>query len=116
MELFTNIPLIAALTGIIFAQIIKVPITFVITKVFEPRLVFRSSGMLSSHTAGGSALPTSIGVIEGFGTSLAAASFVFSVIIRLDASGLRRQAGMDADLLNELVQDVQYFVDQAREW
>lgn len=116
MELFTNIPLMAALTGIIFAQIIKVPITFVITKVFEPKLIFSTGGMPSSHTAAVTALTTSIGVIEGFGTTLFAASFVFSVIIMFDASGVRRQAGMHAELLNELVQDVQYFVDEAREW
>ncbi len=116
MELFTNIPLIAALTGIIFAQLVKVPITFIVTKVFEPRLIFSTGGMPSSHTAAVTALTTSIGIIEGFGTTLFAASFVFSVIIMFDASGVRRQAGKHAELLNELVRDVQYFVGEARDW
>lgn len=116
MELFSNIPLMAAITGIIFAQIVKVPITLIITKEFEPRLVFSTGGMPSSHTAAVTALTTSIGIIEGVGTTLFAVSFVFSVIIMFDASGARREAGKHAELLNELVRDVQYFVGEARDW
>src|SRR5699024_4442443 len=67
-------------------------------------------------TAAVTALTTSIGLIEGFDTTLFAASFIFSVIIMFDASGVRRQAGKHAELLNELVRDVQYFAREARDW
>ena len=116
MEFFTNIPLMAALTGIVFAQVIKVPIRLIFTKEFMPNLVFSTGGMPSSHTAAVTALTTSIGLIEGFDTTLFAASFVFSVIIMFDASGVRRQAGKHAELLNELVRDIQYFAREARDW
>lgn len=116
MELFTNIPLMAALTGIIFAQVVKVPIRMIVTREFIPKLVFSTGGMPSSHTAAVTALTTSIGIIEGFETTLFAVAFIFSVIIMFDASGVRRQAGKHAELLNELVRDVQYFVGEAREW
>lgn len=116
MEFFTNIPLMAALTGIVFAQVIKVPIRLIFTKEFIPNLIFSTGGMPSSHTAAVTALTTSIGLIEGFDTTLFAASFVFSVIIMFDASGVRRQAGKHAALLNELVRDIQYFAREARDW
>lgn len=116
MDLLANTPLMAAITGIIFAQLIKVPIRLIFTKEFIPSLVFSTGGMPSSHTAAVTALTTSIGLIDGFDSTLFAASFIFSVIIMFDASGVRRQAGKHAELLNELVQDVQYFVDEARDW
>lgn len=116
MELFSNIPLMAAITGILFAQFVKVPIRLIVTKEFIPKLVFSTGGMPSSHTAAVTALTTSIGLIEGFDTTLFAASFIFSVIIMFDASGVRRQAGKHAELLNELVRDVQYFAREARDW
>ncbi len=116
MEFFTNIPLMAALSGIVFAQVVKVPIRLIFTKEFIPRLVFSTGGMPSSHTAAVAALTTSIGMIEGFDTTLFAASFIFSVIIMFDASGVRLQAGKHAQLLNELVRDVQYFARGARGW
>ena len=116
MELFSNIPLMAAITGILFAQFVKVPIRLIVTKEFIPKLVFSTGGMPSSHTAAVTALTTSIGLIEGFDTTLFAVSFIFSVIIMFDASGVRRQAGKHAELLNELVRDVQYFAREARDW
>lgn len=116
IDFFTNTPLIAALSAIIFAQVIKVPIRFIFTRELVPGLVFSTGGMPSSHSAAVVALTTSIGINDGLGTPLFAASFIFSVIIMFDATGVRRQAGEHAVLLNLLVKDVQTFFGEAKDW
>ncbi|HLQ97174.1 MAG TPA: divergent PAP2 family protein [Candidatus Dormibacteraeota bacterium] len=116
MELLLNFPLIAALTSIIFAQVIKVPITLVVAKEFKPGLAFSTGGMPSSHSAAVASLTTAIGILEGVTSIPFAIAFVFGVIVMFDASGVRRQAGKQAVVLNQLIKDFQYFVEGAKDW
>ena len=116
MDLLLNFPLLAALSSIIIAQAIKVPIRLVVTKEFIPSLAFSTGGMPSSHSAAVAALTTAIGITDGTTSTTFAAAFVFSVIIMFDASGVRRQAGEQAIVLNKLIKDFQYFVDGAKGW
>ncbi|WP_077624978.1 divergent PAP2 family protein [Sediminibacillus massiliensis] len=117
MELFFfNFPLLAALIGIVFAQIVKIPIQFIATREFKPGLAFSTGGMPSSHSAAVAAVSTGIGLQEGFSTGIFAVSTVFSIIIMFDASGVRRQAGEQAILLNTLVKDFSHFVEEAKVW
>lgn len=115
-ELFTNYPLMAALSAIVFAQVIKVPIHLIFAREFVPGLVFGTGSMPSSHSAAVCALTTAIGITEGVGTPLFAAAFVFSVIIMFDASGVRREAGEHAIILNLLVRDFKRLRDGAQDW
>jgi acid phosphatase family membrane protein YuiD len=116
MELLANFPLMAALASIFFAQFIKVPITLVVTKEFKPGLAFSTGGMPSSHSAAVAALTTAIGILEGVTSIPFAIAFVFGVIVMFDASGVRRQAGKQAVVLNRLINDFQYFVEGAKDW
>lgn len=116
MELFLNFPLIAALTSIIFAQFIKVPIRLIVTREFRPSLAFSTGGMPSSHSAAVAALTTAVGILYGTASTSFAISFVFSVIVMFDATGIRRQAGKQAVVLNQLIKDFQYFVEEAKGW
>lgn len=116
MELLLNFPLIAALSSIVFAQVIKVPITLVVAKEFRPGLAFSTGGMPSSHSAAVASLTTAIGILEGVTSIPFAISFVFGVIVMFDASGVRRQAGKQAVVLNQLIKDFQYFVEGAKDW
>lgn len=116
VDFFTNEPLISALCAIIFAQIVKIPIQFFVTKHFDLNLVFSTGGMPSSHSAAVAALTTSIGLTEGLHSPLFAISFIFSIIIMFDATGVRRQAGEHAILLNLIVKDIQTFFGEAKNW
>jgi len=113
---FMNFPLIAALSAILFAQIIKVPIHLIVTREFKPGLLFGTGSMPSSHSAAVCALTTAIGISEGIDSILFAIAFVFSVITMFDASGIRREAGEHAIILNQLVKDFQKFIDEATHW
>ncbi|WP_174614129.1 divergent PAP2 family protein [Virgibacillus ihumii] len=116
MELIANFPLLAALSAIIFAQVVKIPIRLAVTGEFKPGLAFSTGGMPSSHSAAVAALTTGVGIIEGVASTIFAVATVFSIIIMFDASGVRRQAGEQAVVLNRLVNDFQYFVDGAKDW
>ncbi|MFC2947146.1 divergent PAP2 family protein [Virgibacillus sediminis] len=116
MELFLNFPIMAALSAIIFAQVIKIPIKLLVAREWNISLAFSTGGMPSSHSAAVAALTTGIGIIEGVTSSVFAVAFVFSIITMYDASGVRRQAGEQAIVINQLIKDFQYFVDGAKDW
>lgn len=116
VTIFQNFPLTTALFAIFFAQGVKVPIHFIATREFKPGLAFSTGGMPSSHSAAVTAVTTGIGIEHGVTSGLFAASAIFSIIIMFDATGIRRQAGEQAIVLNMLVKDFQYFVDEAKVW
>lgn len=116
MVLFSNFPLWAAFSAIIIAQFIKIPIKLIFARELSFRIAFSTGGMPSSHSAAVTALTTAIGIVEGVTSSIFALSCIFSVITMYDASGVRRQAGEHAAVLNRLVKEFQHFFEEAKEW
>ena len=116
MDLLINFPLWAALAAIFFAQFIKVPIQFIATKKVNWGLLTSTGGMPSSHSAAVTALATGVAIEEGLGSSLFAISTVFAIIVMFDATGVRRHAGEQATVLNQLVTDFNKFVEEAKLW
>lgn len=116
MHFFMNFPLWAALIAICFAQVVKIPIRLIVTREFKPGLAFSTGGMPSSHSAAVAALTTGIGIVDGLASTTFAISCVFGIIVMFDSSGVRRQAGEQAILLNQLRRDFIYFVEGARDW
>ncbi|MFS0822234.1 divergent PAP2 family protein [Bacillus sp. 1P02SD] len=116
MELFTNFPLWAALAAIGFAQFVKVPLHFFVTRNVDWSLITSTGGMPSSHSAAVTALTTGIALEQGVGSPFFAISTVFAVIVMFDASGVRRHAGEQATVLNQLVADFQKFAEDAKLW
>lgn len=98
--------LTAALTGWFFAQLIKVILTLLKHKRFDLKRFIESGGMPSSHSAMVIALTTSLGRHEGINSSAFAVALVFSLIVMYDASGVRRAAGKQAEILNQIIQDI----------
>lgn len=116
LALLLNFPLVAALVAIAFAQAIKVPIHFIATKEFAPGLIFGTGSMPSSHSAAVASLTTAVGIVEGVSSVPFAIAFIFTVITMFDASGVRREAGEHAALLNMIVRDIQLFTHEVYDW
>lgn len=116
MELLTNFPLWASLCAIFFAQFVKVPITFFATKQIDWSLLTSTGGMPSSHSAAVTALATGVALDTGLGSSTFAIAAIFATITMFDATGVRRQAGEQAIVLNQLVNDFNKFVSEAKSW
>jgi acid phosphatase family membrane protein YuiD len=75
----------------------------VMTRRVDFKILVRTGGMPSSHSASVSALSTCVGLNEGFTSTLFAVTLFFSLIVMYDAAGLRRAAGKQAEILNRLV-------------
>ena len=104
---FLIIPIIAWAT----VQLFK----FIADTIKNRRINFKrlveTGGMPSSHSATVTSLMTAIGLSEGFSSPIFAVSFVFSIIVMYDAAGVRRAAGKQATILNQLINSKQVYVD-----
>jgi len=92
-------------------QIFKLLADAVINKRINFKRFVETGGMPSSHSAVVTSLMTAIGLSEGFSSPLFAVSFVFSFIVMYDAAGVRRAAGKQAQILNQLINSKQVKVD-----
>ena len=92
-------------------QLIKFITDIIKNKKVNLKVLVASGGMPSSHSAIVTSLMTLIGLNEGFDSILFAISFVFGMIVMYDAAGVRRAAGKQAGILNQLIYSNQVKVD-----
>ena len=107
--IFSNRTLLCCLTAWFVAQALKIPTYLWIEKKLDWMRFFGSGGMPSSHTAFVVSLTIMIGAQVGFDSPLFAAVAAFSTIVMYDATGVRRETGRQAEVLNEILRSV--FVD-----
>jgi uncharacterized protein len=105
-ELFNNYALIGGLIGWTIAQGLKVPLEYLRTKRWNWVLLFRTGGMPSSHTALVAGVAHGIGLREGFASAAFAIAATLAIVVIYDATGIRRQAGKHATLINAMIQDL----------
>jgi acid phosphatase family membrane protein YuiD len=104
-----NRALWCAVTAWFVAQALKIPTYWLVEKKLDLGRFFGSGGMPSSHTAFVTALAILVGVTEGFDTAAFAIAVVLAAIVMYDASGVRRETGVQGQVLNEIIRKV--FVD-----
>jgi acid phosphatase family membrane protein YuiD len=104
--IFNNPVLFAGLTAWALAQTIKIPLEFVRSRRWNWALLFSAGGMPSSHSALMAAATYAIGLYNGFDSPLFALSFAVSMVVIYDATGIRRQAGRHAALINAIINDL----------
>lgn len=104
--LLENRVLLCCLTAWFVAQSLKIPTYYLVEKRWDWGRFFGSGGMPSSHTAFVVSLTVMIGVLEGFDTALFAAVFTMAAIVMYDATGVRHETGIQAQVINELVRKV----------
>ena len=104
-ELASNKPLLAAILGWFIAQVLKVVIVRIREKRFDIRCMIGSGGMPSSHSAFVMALTTSVAWECGFASPLFAVCVVLSFVVMYDASGVRRETGRQAEILNDIIEN-----------
>lgn len=87
----------------ISVQFVKFVTDIVKNKKINVKVLVASGGMPSSHSSVVTSLMTVIGLNEGFDSILFAIAFVFGMIVMYDAAGVRRAAGKQAGILNQLI-------------
>ena len=105
-NLFANPCFWAAIFGWTVAQATKMLCGFYRTRRLDLHYMVSTGGMPSAHSATVSSLATAVGVTEGFGSSLFVVAMALAFIVMFDASTVRRAAGMQASLLNEIVAEL----------
>jgi len=109
-DLLSNRWLWVAVLSSTAAQLLKVFLILLIERRWRPGAFMETGGMPSSHSAMVAALTTGVGITEGVGSPLFAASAVFALIVMYDATGVRHSSGQQARLLNELVEELRAVV------
>jgi acid phosphatase family membrane protein YuiD len=104
--LFKNVSWWAGFLGWFLAQMVKVFLNLKRTGRIDFQYLVSLGGMPSAHTATVCALTTSIGLNAGFETPLFAVALALATIVMFDASTVRRAAGQQARLLNEIVEEI----------
>jgi acid phosphatase family membrane protein YuiD len=104
--IFHNQVLVTAMAGWILAQVLKVPIDFLQSHQWNWALLIAAGGMPSSHSALVTSTAMAVGLYYGFDTPLFAVSTTIAMIVVYDATGIRRQAGMQAQKINILVEEL----------
>ncbi len=84
-------------------QIFKVIWDLVTTKKFNFKRVLGAGGMPSAHSAVVIALTTMVGRSQGTTSPMFGIALIFSLVVMYDATGVRREAGKQAHLLNEII-------------
>lgn len=87
----------------ILIQTYKVTYELYKTKKFNFRRILGAGGMPSSHSAVVVSIATLIGKSYGVDSAIFALSLIVALVVMYDACGVRRAAGKQAKVLNEIV-------------
>ncbi len=104
--IFQNKVLIAALAAWFVAQVLKLPFEYFRTRRWNWAIVLTAGGMPSSHSALMVGAAQAIGLYFGFDDPLFALAVAVTMIVMYDAAGVRRQAGMHAERINLLFDEL----------
>jgi len=104
--IFSNEILVVSVLAWFVAQLIKVIIVIIKDKKIDFTKFVSSGGMPSSHSAFVCAMSFGVGEMLGYEDPLFAVSIIISMVVMYDASGVRRAAGKQAEVLNKLVYEI----------
>lgn len=103
----TNRVLLCAAVAWLMAQIIKIFTSPRFRKGFSVgRLITGSGGMPSSHAAVVCATAFSCGILYGYDSAVFAISAILAVVVMRDAAGIRREAGKQAEAINQMSREL----------
>ena len=95
-----------ALFGWLLAQLIKMITCLVKSGRLDFSYLVSTGGMPSAHTSMSCALATSIGLLSGFNSVEFTISIVFASVVMFDAQSVRKAAGEQAKLLNQIIDEL----------
>ena len=104
-------PLVSFLIALLIAQGAKPFIMLLKTGEFRLKYLIASGGYPSSHSASVVALCLSIGLKDGFDSSIFALSLGIVMIVLFDAVNVRYYSGRNISLTQQLIEDLQYIIE-----
>lgn len=104
-QLLSNYPLMSAVLAWFVAQVIKTAIDAYFNKGINWERMTGSGGMPSSHSSTVVSLAIATGIFYGVDSTLFAIALIFAIVVMYDATGVRRETGKQAVILNRLLLD-----------
>jgi acid phosphatase family membrane protein YuiD len=105
-DVLRNPVAVAGFLAWFLAQGLKPLFNYFGARKWDWMLIISPGGMPSSHSALMTAVTTAIGLTVGWATPLYALSIAVTGVVVYDAMGVRRQAGIQAERINKLVEEV----------
>ena len=106
-DLFSNPFLLTGVGSWFVAQVIKTIIHFIIYKKLDFERLVGDGGMPSGHSATVASLATICGLSYGLDSVEFAIAAILAIIVCHDATGVRRETGKHAEILNELLKSLE---------
>ena len=101
-----NHVLLTGMVGWILAQALKIPLDLFREHRWNWALFFAAGGMPSSHSSLVTSTALGVGLHIGFDSPLFAVAVALAMVVVYDATGVRRQAGKQAEKINILVEEL----------
>ena len=105
-QVLYNPALVYGLVSWALAQVLKVGTSLVREHRLNWRLMFSAGGMPSSHSALVSGIAVAIAISEGVDSPLFALAVGVAGVVMYDAAGVRRAAGHQATVLNQIIEEL----------
>ena len=106
IDLFSSFTFLAVTASWFLAQSIKLVMYRFSEGKWNIWHFFEAGGMPSAHSAAVTALTLGVAFELGTRNPLFTACLVFALIVMYDATGVRRAAGKQAEILNKIVDDI----------
>ena len=107
VDFFTNPVLLCAIISWFAAQMLKLFTTPYYKQEFSLlQALVGSGGMPSSHSAVVCSTSISCGILYGYDSAIFALSAVFAMVVMRDATGIRREAGKQAEVINQISEEL----------
>ncbi|MGL4254235.1 MAG: divergent PAP2 family protein [Fusobacteriaceae bacterium] len=104
--LFNNRILDVVFIAWFLAQGYKFTKELIVNRKVELNRIWGTGGMPSSHSSTVTSLATSVGIVNGYGSTFFALALTFAGIVMYDAAGIRRSAGKQAAIINRLMEKI----------
>ncbi len=106
MQVWSNEAIWLPISAAVIVQLYKFFFEWIRRRDFDLRVLARSGGMPSSHSAMVTSLVSAVGLRSGTSSDVFALSVIFAVVVMYDATGVRQAAGKQAKVLNQIIREL----------
>lgn len=104
--IYFNPPLVLAVIAMLTVQLFKFFFYWAWNGKADFTRLVGTGGMPSAHSASVTALTVAVGISSGWNSAFFGAVAFFSLVIMYDATGIRRAAGRQAQILNRMLDEL----------
>ena len=109
VEILNNKVLVIPFLVLIITQVFKTIYFLIKNKKLDLFTLLTTGGLPSSHSSLVSSLATVVLKVNGAGSAEFAIAVILAIIVMYDASGIRKAAGEHAKILNEMMEEKEYY-------